>query len=184
MGMESLLGCVRLLLEADDLAVLAELGHPEARGIVHAIEEGATTPGSGLELGGHIRQVIPAQDVVTEDHTEGLVAHEVPHQADGMGDAEGAALVAVAEVEPEVLAIRQQLHDVADAAPTEDDHDLVDAHAREGLEREVDHGLVVDRQQVLVGDQRQRMQARACSAGQDDSLHDADLLRGVRAREP
>ena len=50
-----------------------------------------------------------------------------------MGDAQRAALVAVGQVETQLLAIGEQLHDVTDAAPAEDDHDLGDAHAREGL---------------------------------------------------
>ena len=45
-----------------------------------------------------------------------------------MGDAECAVLVAVGQVEPEVLAIAEQLDDVADALAADDHHDLADAH--------------------------------------------------------
>ena len=37
-------------------------------------------------------------------------------------------------------------------------------------ERIVDHRLVVDRQKLLRGDERERMQPRAGAAGQDDAL--------------
>ena len=89
-----------------------------------------------------------------------------------MGDAQRAALVAVGQVEAEVAPVGEQLDDVADAAAAQDDHDLADAHAGQGLEGEVDHGSVVDGHEVLVGDLRQRIEARARAPGQDDTLHD------------
>ena len=88
-----------------------------------------------------------------------------------MGDAERAALVAVGQVEPEVGAVGEQLDDVADALAADDDHDLADAHAGQRLERVVDHRPVVDRQEVLVGDDRQREEAGRGAAGEDDAFH-------------
>ena len=41
-----------------------------------------------------------------------------------MRDAQRAALVAVRQVETEVAAVPEQLHDVADAPPAENDHHL------------------------------------------------------------
>jgi hypothetical protein len=60
-------------------------------------------------------------------------------------DAEGTALIAVAEIEPELVAVGQQLDHVADASSAKDHHDLRDAHLPQGLEREVDHRSVVHR---------------------------------------
>ena len=45
------LGSLRLLLEADHVALGVELGHAEAFGVLDAVEEGACTPGAGLEVG-------------------------------------------------------------------------------------------------------------------------------------
>ena len=84
---------------------------------------------------------------------------------------ERAALVAVGQVEAEVLPVAQQLDDVADALAADDDHHLADAHRGQRLDRVVDHRPVVDRQQVLVGDDRQREQPRGGAAGQHDALH-------------
>ena len=84
---------------------------------------------------------------------------------------ERAALVAVRQVEPEVPPVAEQLDDVADALAADDDHHLADAHRRERLDRVVDHRPVVDRQQVLVGDDREREQPRRGPAGKDDALH-------------
>ena len=52
-----------------------------------------------------------------------------------------------------------------------DDQDLADARQHQHGERVVDHRLVVDRQQLLADDQRDRIQPRAGAAGQDDALH-------------
>ena len=42
-----------------------------------------------------------------------------------------------------------------------DDQDVPDARQHEGGQRVVDHGLVVDRQQLLGGHERERVQAGA-----------------------
>jgi hypothetical protein len=67
--------------------------------------------------------------------------------------------------------VGQQLHDVADALATDDDHHLTDPHPGQCLDRVVDHRPVVDRQQVLVGDDRQRVEAGRRPAGKNDAFH-------------
>ena len=52
-----------------------------------------------------------------------------------------------------------------------DDQDVPDARQHEGGQRVVDHGLVVDRQQLLGGHERERVQAGAGTAGEDDAFH-------------
>jgi len=79
--------------------------------------------------------------------------------------------MAIGQLEAEFLAVREESHDIADAATTEDKHALDDAHLGKCLEREVDHRPVVDRQQVLVGDDRHREQAGGGTASEDESLH-------------
>ena len=88
-----------------------------------------------------------------------------------MRDAEGIALVAVRQVETEVLPVSEQLDHVADALSADDDHDLADAHAGKGLERVVDHRPVVDRQEVLVGHDGQGKEPGRRTTGQDDAFH-------------
>ncbi len=94
-----------------------------------------------------------------------------------MGDAQGSALVAVRQVQPEMLAVGEQLDDVTDALAADDDHDLGDPHAGQRGDRVVDHRPVVDRQQMLVRDDCQREQARGGAARENDSLHRASKKR-------
>ena len=55
--------------------------------------------------------------------------------------------------------------------PPGDEHDLGDPGQDEGFDRVADHGPVVDREKVLVGDPGQGVKASARPSSQDDALH-------------
>ena len=169
--MRSLFGHGGLLLEADHATVGVQFGDPEPLRVGDAVEERARAMRPGIELRGDVGEVAAAQDVVAEDAAEGVVADEVARQPDRVGDPERAALVAIGQVEPEMRAVTEQLDDVADALAADDDHHLADAHPGERLDRVVDHRPVVDRQQVLVGDDGEREEPRRGPTGEDDALH-------------
>jgi hypothetical protein len=63
--------------------------------------------------------------------------------------------------------------EVAGARTSGHQEDVLDPDIDEGLDRVVDHRPVVHRQEVLVGDLGQRVQAGAETAGKDDALHGA-----------
>ena len=82
--------------------------------------------------------------------------------AERLGDAAGLLLVGVAQaLQAELAPVAEQPQELAGVVAAGDDHDVVDAGLDQRLDRVVDHRLVVDRQQVLVGDAGQRVQA-AC----------------------
>ena len=56
-------------------------------------------------------------------------------------------------------------------AAARDDHDVGDACCEEGLQGIVDHGFVVDREQVLVGDFCEGVEPGASAACEDDAFH-------------
>src|SRR5439155_15459598 len=168
---EVALGMLRFFLEPANLPRRIQLGYPEPVRIRYPMKERARPPSSRFELARNPVELWPPQDVVAQDTAERVVAHEIPGEADGVGDTQSAALIAIRQIEAEVRAVGQQLDDVADALPADDDEDLLDAHPRERLDRVIDHRPVVDRQQVLIGDDRQRIQARGRPARQHDPLH-------------
>ena len=87
----------------------------------------------------------------------------------------GLLLVAVREqVDAVLVAVAEQPEELARVRPAGDEHQLVDARLDERLDRVGDHRPVVERQQVLVRDPRQRMEPRARAAGEDDALHAGD----------
>ena len=71
----------------------------------------------------------------------------------------------------ESFTIPEQTKKVAGRVASGDDHDVSDTRINECLNGVVDHRLVIDWQQVLVGHLRERHHARAKAAGEDDALH-------------
>jgi hypothetical protein len=111
-------------------------------------------------------------DVVAEHDDDAVVVGEMLGQAERLGDAALAFLVGVVELlEAERLPVAEQAEELARVLAARDDHDVVEPGVDERLDRVVDHRLVVDGQQVLVRDGRERAEARAQSAGQDDAFH-------------
>jgi hypothetical protein len=89
----------------------------------------------------------------------------------GASDSAGLVLVGVEEpVHPVLVAVAQQPEELARVRAAGDQHQLLHARVDERLDRPADHRPVVDREQVLVRDLRQRVQARARAAGQDHAL--------------
>src|SRR4051812_42838278 len=184
------------LLEGNDSAGRVKLGDAESLRIGDPVQKRACAPRPGVELASNGLEGRPAEDVVAKDAAERVVADEAPGEPDGVGDPVGAVLVAIRQVETEVRAVREQLNDVADALAADDDENLLDAHARQGLDRVVDHRPVIDRQEVLVRDDREREQSRRGPAGEDDALHAVTVAeasgasrgwlrgRGMAARRP
>ena len=118
------------------------------------------------------------EDVVGEHHAN-LVARDEPlREPERVGDAAGFLLVAVEElVDAVVVAVAEQAEELAGMRAAGDEHQLVDAGADERLDRVRHHRPVVERQEVLVRDPRQRMQTRAGSAREDDAFHVGELER-------
>ena len=111
-------------------------------------------------------------DVVAQDDADLLPVGEMFGQRQRVGDAALAFLVGVVDVrQAELFAIRQQAQKIAGILAAGDDQNIADARIHQRLDRVVDHRLVVDRQQMFVGDLGQREQPAACSSGQDDTFH-------------
>ena len=124
-----------------------------------------------LEAGRGIANVA-FDDVVAQHHANVVALGPRLGQTQRVGDAAFAFLVGEAELlQPELLAVLQQAQEVAGVLAAGDDQDVANAGVHQGLQRVEDHRLVVHRQQVLVGDAGQRIQARADAARQDDALH-------------
>ncbi len=74
------------------------------------------------------------------------------------------------------MPVAEQAEELARVRPAGDQHQLVDPGVDERLDRKVDHRPVVNRQQMLVRDPRQRMEPGAGAAGQDDALHRGQMV--------
>src|SRR5205823_14859704 len=67
-----------------------------------------------------------------------------------------------------------QAEELARVRPAGDEHELGHARLHERLDGVGDHRPVVDREQVLVRDPRQRIEPRALPTSEDDALHRPD----------
>ena len=167
------LGLGGLLLDGDGPALPVELHDAEALGVVHVVAEDRGAARLGVLDGARqvARQAVAVEDVVAEHEGARLTVNELLADGEGLRQAVGARLLGVGEAHAVARAIPEQALEVGQVRRRGDDQDVPDARQHEGGQRVVDHGLVVDRQQLLGGHERERVQAGAGPAGEDDAFH-------------
>ena len=167
------LGVLGLFLDGDGTALSVELHDAEALGVVDVVTEDRGAARLGVLDGARqvARQAVAVEDVVAEHEGARLAGDELLADSEGLRQAVGARLLGVGEVHAVARAVPEQALEVGEVRRRGDDEDVTDARQHEGGQRVVDHGLVVDRQQLLGGHERERVQARAGPAGEDDALH-------------
>ena len=167
------LGALGLLLDGDGPALAVELHDAEALGVVHVVAEDRGAARLGVLHGARqvARKAVAVEDVVAQHERARLTGDEILADREGLRQAVGAGLLGVGEVHAVARAVPEQALEVGEVRRRGDDQDVPDARQHEGGQRVVDHGLVVDRQQLLGGHERERVQAGAGPAGEDDAFH-------------
>ena len=167
------LGALGLLLDGDGPPLAVELHDAESLGVVHVVAEDRGAARLGVLHGTRqvARQAVAVEDVVAEHQGARLTVNELLADGEGLRQAVGARLLGVGEVHAVARAVPEQALEVGQVGRRGDDQDVPDARQHEGRQRVVDHGLVVDRQQLLGGHERERVQAGAGPAGEDDAFH-------------
>ena len=157
------LGALGLLLDGDGTALRIELHDAEALGVVHVVAEDRGPARLGVLDGARqvAGQAVAVEDVVAEHQGARLAVNELLADGEGLRQAVGARLLGVGQVHAVARAVPEQALEVGQVGRGGDDQDVPDARQHEGAKRVVDHGLVVDRQQLLGGHERERVQARA-----------------------
>lgn len=167
------LGLGGLLLDGDGPPLAVELHDAEALGVVHVVAEDRGA--ARLRVLDGARQVaaeaVAVEDVVAEHQRARLAGDELLADGEGLCEAVRRGLLGVGEVHAVARAVPEQAPEVGEVRRRGDDQDVPDARQHEGGQRVIDHGLVVDRQQLLGGHERERVQARAGPAGEDDAFH-------------
>ena len=167
------LGLGGLLLDGHGPPQRVELHDAEALGVVHVVAEDRGAARLGVLDGA--RQVagkaVAVEDVVAEHQRARLAGDELLADGEGLRQAVRARLLGVGQVHAVARAVPEQALEVGEVGRRGDDQDVPDARQHEGGQRVVDHGLVVDRQQLLGGHERERVQAGAGTPGEDDAFH-------------
>ena len=167
------LGLGGLLLDGDGPPLAVELHDAEALGVVHVVAEDRGAARLGVLDGARqvARQAVAVEDVVAQHQRARLAGDELLADGEGLGQAVRARLLGVGQVHAVARAVPEQALEVGEVRRGGDDQDVPDARQHEGGQRVVDHRLVVDRQQLLGGHKRERVQAGAGPAGEDDAFH-------------
>ncbi len=167
------LGALGLLLDGDGTALRIEFHDAEALGVVHVVAEDRGAARLGVLDGARqvARQAVAVEDVVAEHQGARLAGDELLADGEGLRQAVRRGLLGVGQVDAVARAVPEQALEVGQVGRRGDDQDVPDARQHEGGQRVVDHGLVVDRQQLLGGHERERVQAGAGPAGEDDAFH-------------
>lgn len=167
------LGLGGLLLDGDGPPLAVELHDAEALGVVHVVAEDRGAARLGVLDGARqvAGQAVSVEDVVAQHERARLTVNELLADGEGLRQAVGARLLGIGEVHAVARAVPEQALEVGEVRRRGDDQDVPDARQHEGAKRVVDHGLVVDRQQLLGGHERERVQAGSGPAGEDDALH-------------
>ena len=167
------LGLGGLLLDGDGPPLRIELDDAEALGVVHVVAEDRGPTRLRVLYGARqvAAEAVAVEDVVAQHERARLAGDEVLADGEGLGQAVGAGLLGVGEVDAVARAVAEEALEVGQVGRRGDDQDVPDARQHEGAKRVVDHGLVVDRQQLLGGHERERVQAGAGPAGENDAFH-------------
>ena len=175
------LGPGGLLLDGDGTALPVELHDAEALGVVHVVAEDRGAARLRVLHGARqvARQAVAVEDVVAKHQRARLAGDEVLADGEGLRQAVRRGLLGVGQVHAVARAVPEQALEVGEVRRRGDDQDVPDARQHEGGQRVVDHGLVVDRQQLLGGHERERVQARAGPAGEDDAFH---IIRPLQSK--
>ena len=175
------LGLGGLLLDGDGPPLAVELHDAEALGVVHVVAEDRGAARLGVLDGA--RQVagkaVAVEDVVAQHQGARLAGDELLADGEGLRQAVRARLLGVGQVHAVARAVPEQALEVGQVGRRGDDQDVPDARQHEGGQRVVDHGLVVDRQQLLGGHERERVQAGAGPAGEDNAFH---IIRPLQSK--
>ena len=115
-------------------------------------------------------QIVAIEHVVAEDQRGRPAGKEFLADQEGFRDAAGMILHRVGKLDAPLPAVAEQALELVDFLRRGDDQEFADARQHQRGQRIVDQRLVIDRQQLLRGRERQRIQPRAAAACQNDPL--------------
>src|SRR5205085_10642975 len=120
---------------------------------------------------------MPIEDVVAENEAARVVADEVAADEKCLRESARIGLRGVCEIESPLRAVAEQTPKERLIVGSGDEEDVDDAGEHQRRQRVVDHRLVVDRQELLGYDGRDRVKAGSGASGEDDSFSHRRALK-------
>ena len=163
------LGRLGFFLDGNGPALRVELDHAVTLRVAHVVAEDDR---AALELlVGAGEGVAAEENVVAENERHLVLADERFRDEKRLRDAGGFRLLAILDGDAPRLAVAEQLFEAWQIVRRGDEAEFPHAAGHEGGQRIIDHRFVVNRLELFAGDERERIQPRACAAGEDDAFH-------------
>ena len=159
----------RLLGERDD-AVAVELRHPVALRVRHGSEQNQRVRLVRAETFDKFGDPT-LEEVVAEVHHERIGTEEAFGGEHGVREPGGLVLDDIGDMYAEARPVADGGPDLVPRLGRDDDADVVDPRLREGFDRVEQHWLVSHGDELLRTRVRDRPQARAAAAGENQALH-------------
>ena len=168
------LGLLRLLLDAQAVAVTVELSHAVAFGIAHPVAEYRGLPVLLGRADGFLQQSgqpAAVEDVVTQYEADRVVTDELLADDERLCQSVGRRLLGVLQPYSEVASVTQQAPERGQVCWGGDDQDVADSRQHQHRDRVIDHRLVKDRYELLADTLGDRIQTCTAATGQYDTFH-------------
>ena len=117
-----------------------------------------------------VRQAVAEEDVVAQHHCRGRPGKEIAGQQVGLRQTFGSFLDDPGKADAPLAAVTQKAPELRLVLGRGDDRDVADAGQHKHRDRIIDHRLVVDRQQLLGGAERDRPEPRAGAPGEENAF--------------
>jgi hypothetical protein len=110
------------------------------------------------------------KNVVSQNQGHPIARDEFAIEQESLRQSPRVRLDTVGDLQAQTLARPQQTLEATDVLGGGDQQDLTDSRQHQGRQRVVDHGLVIDRQQLLADRPGHRVQPGPRATRQDDPL--------------
>ena len=151
-------------LKGEDATIGSELDDAVAGGVGDVVAKNGGSGGAGPGGFERAREIMAVEKVVAEDEGRGFGAGEeagVAGDVEGLGEAVGAGLLGVGELEAEVGAVAEQFFKEREIGGGGDDEDLANAGEHQDRQRVIDHRFIVNRHELLGDGDGEGPEARA-----------------------
>ena len=162
---------LRLLLNGENASLLVELYHSKGLGIGHVIAENRSP---ALHSGGSLQnaaEMASVKNVVPQNQAHMVPADEGLTDQKGLGQAVGMLLHSVGQLQTVGGPIPQQVLKNRQVPRRGDNQDLTDACQHQSGQRIIDHGFIVDWENLLGNYPGNRIEPRSGASGENNSFH-------------
>lgn len=173
-----------LLLEAHGLTLLVELDNAVALGVADIVGKDRRAVRLRGRTLHHDSKVGAVEDVVAQDERTALTREELLADQERLRESFRLRLHGVRDGDAPLRTVAEQALEVRIVRRRRDHKDVPDTREHQCRQRIVDHRLIIDRHELLRHRNRQRIQPRARSTRQDNSLcyHSLALINEVQRR--